>query len=221
MAIFISSDLHFCHNQPFLYEPRGFNSVYEMNEAIISSWNSKVNWDDDVYILGDIMLNDNAEGLKCLRRLAGRLHIILGNHDTDARIDEYVKLNNVEEITMAARLRYKGYNFYLSHYPSLTGNYDEEKPLKARTINLCGHRHTKNRFEDADKGLIYHVEQDAHNCYPVLLDDVIQEIKDKIGAPAKWEAVRTMRCDNCAYGEYFCGYTDFNGDCPMYKGDLK
>ena len=33
--IWLTSDLHFCHNRDFIYEPRGFASVHEMNEAII------------------------------------------------------------------------------------------------------------------------------------------------------------------------------------------
>ena len=70
--------------------------------------------------------------------------------------------------------------FYLSHYPTLTSNLDSNEPLKARVINLCGHSHTQDRWADWDKGLIYHVEMDAHNCYPVLLDDIIEEIKNKV-----------------------------------------
>ena len=32
--VWITSDTHFCHSKPFLYEPRGFSSVEEMNEEI-------------------------------------------------------------------------------------------------------------------------------------------------------------------------------------------
>ena len=58
-------------------------------------------------------------------------------------------------------------------------NYDE-KSLKQKIINLCGHAHTLDRFADFDKGLIYHCEVDAHDNKPVLLDDIIQEIKTKV-----------------------------------------
>ena len=54
--IFLTSDLHFGHNKEFIYKVRGFNSIEEMNEAIIERWNSVVNNDDDVYVLGDLML---------------------------------------------------------------------------------------------------------------------------------------------------------------------
>ena len=37
--IYLTSDLHLNHNRGFIYEPRGFHSVEEMNEAIIDLWN--------------------------------------------------------------------------------------------------------------------------------------------------------------------------------------
>jgi calcineurin-like phosphoesterase family protein len=77
-------------------------------------------------------------------------------------------------------LKYNGYRFYLSHYPTIVSNYDDDKPLKKRTINLCGHTHTNNKFADINKGLIYHCELDAHNCTPVSLDQVILDMEQKV-----------------------------------------
>ena len=37
MAIWISSDLHLFHTKPFLYEPRGFDDVLNMNKTIIDN----------------------------------------------------------------------------------------------------------------------------------------------------------------------------------------
>lgn len=173
---YFTSDLHFMHDKPFLYEPRGFSSVYEMNEAIIKNFNEVMDWTDTLYILGDCFLNDNEEGMKLMRRLPGnKQHIIWGNHDSDTR--KLLMLNEGWDGEYAAVLKYNGYHFYLSHYPTITSNYDEDKPLKRRVINLCGHTHTKDRFSDINKGLIYHVELDAHNNYPVLIDDIIEDIK--------------------------------------------
>ena len=45
MAIYLTSDWHFCHNQPFLYEPRGFKNIEEMNDII-----SKIDFDNISYI---------------------------------------------------------------------------------------------------------------------------------------------------------------------------
>ena len=43
--IWLTSDLHFLHNKEFLYKPRGFDSVEEMNEAIIERHNVLVEED--------------------------------------------------------------------------------------------------------------------------------------------------------------------------------
>lgn len=57
--IYVTSDTHFCHNKPFIYEDRGFKNIEEMNDTIIENWNKLVKPDDTVIHLGDVMLNDN------------------------------------------------------------------------------------------------------------------------------------------------------------------
>lgn len=182
MSIYLTSDLHFCHKKDFLYKPRGFTSVGEMNYAIVSIWNNTVKDDDDIYVLGDLMLNDDEEGMFLLKNLRGRLHIIRGNHDSDRRIELYKQCLHIVEVENSIYLHYNGYHFYLSHYPTLTSNFDFDKPLKARLINLCGHSHIQNAFEDWDKynAPIYHCELDAHNCAPIALDQIIQDIQNHL-----------------------------------------
>ena len=124
--IYLSSDTHFGHAKDFLWRPRGFSSVEEMNEGIIERWNLIVEPDDDVYLLGDIIMGD-ISNLNYVRRLNGNLHIIYGNHDTDTRITAYNTLYNVVEAGFGARLKHAGRLFYLSHYPTLTGNTDEDQ----------------------------------------------------------------------------------------------
>lgn len=180
--IWITSDWHFLHNREFLYRPRGFDSVEEMNEAIIERHNAVVAEDDDVYVCGDLALGGGGEGALSaakylIERLNGRIHVILGNHDTPARIKMYQTCKNIVDIKYADMIHYKGYHFFLSHFPSMTSNLDEDKPLKIRIINLCGHKHTTDKFIDFDKGIIYHVELDSHDCYPKSIDDIIEDIK--------------------------------------------
>ena len=177
--IWVTSDLHFGHDRDFLYCPRGFQYERDMVQDIVDHWRSTIAADDDVYILGDLMLYDTEHTVDFLKILTGRLHIIVGNHDTDRRLEIYRSLPNVVEITMAKRLRYKKFHFWLSHYPTLCDNYDDGEPLYTKVINLCGHRHTKDPFADWDKGVIYHCELDAHDNKPVLLDSIIEDLKQK------------------------------------------
>ena len=176
--IWVTSDLHFCHDRGFIYEPRGFSSVGEMNYAIVSKWNDVVQYDDDVYLLGDVMLNDNVEGLRLLNCLKGRIHIVVGNHDTLARIELFKKQPNVVEVAAALYLHYRGYHFYCTHYPCLTGNLEKEA-LQKTTCNLYGHTHQITNFY-RDTPFMYHVGVDSHDCAPVLLDDVIDEMENKV-----------------------------------------
>lgn len=175
--IWLTSDLHFGHDREFIFKPRGFNNVNEHDETLIENWNSVVAGSDTVYILGDIMLNDNNKGIENFNRLKGMKKIIIGNHDSSSRVELYSLCPNTTILGYADIIKYKGHHFYLSHYPTLTSNLDEDKPLKTRTICLCGHSHYKNKFKDMDKGLIFHVEVDAHNCYPISIDDIVTEIK--------------------------------------------
>lgn len=179
--IWFVSDTHFGHNKPFLYEPRGFKNIFDHDKQLIKNWNKVVSDCDDVYHLGDVMLGNNEHGLKCLKQLNGRIHIICGNHDTDTRRALYKDCYNVVEVVDARRLKWNGYNFFLTHYPCLVSNSNADKPLKRRTISLCGHCHTKDKWLDFDKGLIYHCDLDAHDNTPVLIDDIINDIKNKIG----------------------------------------
>ena len=173
--IYLTSDWHFNHNKTFCYEPRGFQNVEEMNNAIVENHNRIVTADDDVYCLGDCMLGDNEQAIKYILQLSGKLHIICGNHDTDTRRGLYVTCPNVVEVVDAKRLRYSNYHFFLCHYPCLSTTID--RPLKQGTISLCGHLHTADPFSDWDKGKIYHCEVDAHNCEPKLIDEIIAEMK--------------------------------------------
>lgn len=177
MNVWVTSDTHFGHDRDFLYSPRGFNSIEEHDKEMIKRWNEVVQPDDIVYHLGDVMLNNNEHGMECLKQLNGNIKIIPGNHDTPTRLKLYTTLPNVEVLGYAEVIKYNKYNIYLSHHPTITSNLDFDKPLKARLINICGHSHTSNPFDDMDNGIIYHVEMDAHYCVPIKLEDAIEEIK--------------------------------------------
>lgn len=176
--IWLTSDLHLCHDREFIYKPRGFENVSDMNHAIASRWNERVKPEDDVYLLGDVMLNDNITGLGLLKSLNGKIHIIIGNHDTASRIELYKTCWNVVEVVPACYLHYKHYHFFLTHFPCLTGNLEKES-LQKCTCNLFGHTHQRTNFYN-DMPFMYHVGVDSHNCAPVLLDQVIAEMNNKV-----------------------------------------
>lgn len=173
-----TSDLHFGHNREFMYGPRGFSSIIAHDSWIIMNWNMKVKPNDEVYVLGDLMLGNDDWGMRCLSLLNGNIHIIIGNHDSDGRLEKYDQLLSVVSIEYATAFKYGKNYFYLSHYPTITSNYDDDKPWARRLINLHGHTHSKDKFYN-DNPYMYNVSLDAHDNYPVSIDEIIEDIKQK------------------------------------------
>ena len=224
--IFLTSDTHFGHDREFIWKVRGFNSVEEMNETIVQKWNETVSAEDDVYILGDVILGDPGN-IEYVKRLNGKLHIVLGNHDTANREKMYRELPNVVEVAeVGIRLKYKKHHFVLTHYPMMTGNLEKES-LKQMTLNLYGHTHQTSNFYN-DMPFMYHVGVDSHDGYPVLLDDIIEEMYAKVKECVAFLdeelaesiiPVDQSRCGKCVYEVLVCGENDFYGNCPKYKRD--
>ena len=128
--------------------------------------------------LGDLMLNDNEKGIEYIKQLNGKIHVVKGNHDGNVRPELYKALPNVVEVLDATYLKYKGYHFFLTHFPCITANLEKES-LKQCTIGLHGHTHSKDKFYQ-DMPFCFHCGVDAHDNKPVLLDDVIQMCENKV-----------------------------------------
>ena len=169
--IYITSDAHFSHIQPFVWEARGYKSVEHMNEEQIRKWNEIVKPEDEVWFLGDGMMNDNAAGATCFSKLNGKIHIVTGNHDTSARIEIYKQLGF--DVQDGKRLSYKKKSFILTHEPMITSN-GKFKGWRD-TINIHGHTHQTSNFTEGHH-LMYHAGVDSHDGYPVSLDQIIEEI---------------------------------------------
>jgi calcineurin-like phosphoesterase family protein len=176
--IFLTSDLHFGHDREFVWKVRGYDSIQAMNLVQVQKWNETVGDDDDIYVLGDLMLG-STDGIEFIKQLRGKLHIVLGNHDTATREKMYRELPNVVEVAeVGLRLKHNKHHFVMTHYPMMTGNLEKES-LKQMTLNLYGHTHQLTNFFN-DMPFMYHVGVDSHNGYPVLLDDVIEEMYAKV-----------------------------------------
>lgn len=177
MDYFIS-DLHLGHDREFLYVPRGFKSIEEHDKAIIDNWNSIITDDDNVYILGDLIMGDQDSGIEKLKKLKGNKYFVIGNHDTDVKCEKYKSIG-ITCKGFANIYKYKKYRFYISHYPTMTSNMDNDAPINKHTINLSGHTHSKEKFYN-DMPFIYNVACEANNCAPISIEDIIANIKMKI-----------------------------------------
>lgn len=176
--IFFTSDTHFNHDREFIYSPRGFKTIQEMNGTLVKNWNETVGNDDDIYVLGDFFLGTDFNYIQeVLNKLNGRIHLVTGNHDTPSKITEYTSWNNIVEIADALRIRYKKREFFLCHYPVLTASLEQD-PDKA-VINLFGHTHSKDKFYE-DRPYMYNVAVDANDNKPVEIEEILTAFNDKV-----------------------------------------
>ena len=187
MEIFLTSDTHFMHDVDFLYEPRGFTNIEDMNEAIVERWNKIVKSGDIVYHLGDTMLKDTAHGCELMKRLNGQIFLIWGNHESDARKNAiFENCPNVIGGWYAYVIKYKKMNIYLSHYPTITANYDAAH-FSQHVLNLHGHTHQQKNFMYPNNPFCYHVGMDSHNCTPVHIDEVMADVRQR------WQDLQTLK----------------------------
>ena len=78
-----TSDHHFGHANIIKYCNRPFASADEMNKAMVNRWNDLVADDDEVWIVGDLVLGQLTVNLSAhVWRLKGRKILVPGNHDS-------------------------------------------------------------------------------------------------------------------------------------------
>lgn len=174
--IFFTSDWHFSHEKDFIYKARGFKNIEEHNEAILENINNTVSPQDTLYALGDLIMGDQEKSVEYLRQIrCQEVVVILGNHDTERKAALYSTLPNFCVLGYAQQLKIGKKFLYLSHYPTLTTNWGDDKNLWQRTLNLCGHTHTTEKFDPATGSI--HVEVDAWDNSPVNYDTLIEYIR--------------------------------------------
>lgn len=106
------SDLHLGHFKALEYDNRPFCTVEEQNEIITERWNEEVSPKDHVYILGDVLWNNDLLP-EVIKNLNGKKHLILGNHDrADNRFSYYFKT-----IDTMIKIKDCGRTVTLCHYP--------------------------------------------------------------------------------------------------------
>ena len=175
--IWFTSDTHFFHEQSFIYEPRGFTTAMEMNEAIVERWNEVVKEEDTVYHLGDVLMGHY--DVNILKRLNGNIFLISGNHDSLRKISDIYETDKVTNtIHTSELLKFGKLNFFCCHYPVLTANFDD-RHFSQHVISLHGHTHQTSNWLFTENPFVYHVGLDSHNCYPVNLDEIITDIRNR------------------------------------------
>lgn len=141
MTTFFCADLHLGHATLLtsaVARPRPFASIEEHDEAIISRWNATVrSASDDVYVLGDFALGLDAAALeRAFRRLRGRKHLIIGNHDAKRTIRLPWSSTPADLRRIVVDAGSHRYDVTLCHYPMRAWN-----RIHHGALHLFGHTH--------------------------------------------------------------------------------
>ena len=70
--VYFTADLHFYHKNIIKNTNRPFQDADEMNRILIQKWNERVNFNDDVYILGDVTMRGPGMAAAVLYALKGK-----------------------------------------------------------------------------------------------------------------------------------------------------
>jgi calcineurin-like phosphoesterase family protein len=135
--IWFTSDNHFYHKNILKFQAeagtRFGNDANEMNELMISKWNSQVALADKVYCLGDFSFGKPELTEAILKRLNGQLNLIRGNHEhwlTQETEQYFEDIRDYREITI------DGIKIVLFHFPI-----EEWNRMHHGAFHLFGHVH--------------------------------------------------------------------------------
>lgn len=166
--IFVCSDTHFNHANIIKYCNRPYETVEEMDEALVDNWNSVVTNDDTVFFLGDFALGSRDVVRDFVSKLNGRKILVRGNHDHMS--DQSYKDAGFETVfKKPVIMHFDNYDMDIqfSHAPV----FDEENQYP----NIYGHVHDKP-CNDAKH---YCVCMEVIDYKPIELDKVVEYFKEQ------------------------------------------
>lgn len=170
MKRFLIADLHFGHENIIKYESRPFNNADEMNERLIELWNSVVEENDLVYVLGDFTLSRRMDIIRNLINLLnGRKILIMGNHDT-RKPKDYVECG-FEAATRKPMMVEPG--VILMHEP-----FEDACYIAPNYIYFFGHVHANKTLMDEYPNCMC-VSVERIDYTPIDLDKCIRKMKGK------------------------------------------
>ena len=189
MKQFISSDIHLNHlaiqkycpgravSESAKIEPT-WDDVAQMNENIITNWNSVVSPSDHTFIIGDVAMGKIEGAPALIRRLNGTKTLIAGNHDVSLKrlikndptlSDLFVSIHDYYEHTFTRENEKRSkIKLIMSHYPMMHWNGQGHG-----TLMLHGHLHGS---PCAVRGRIKDVGLDTNNLFPYTLGSVVEEL---------------------------------------------
>ena len=168
MSQFFTADLHFGHNNVINFKntdgtkARDFDTVQDMEDAMVQMHNEIVKPTDKVYMLGDIAFN--ARGLDKVKQMNGIKILVKGNHDQ-------LKLNKYVDVFKDVRGCHVMNGLVFTHIPI---HVDQ---LGRFGCNVHGHLHM-NRVMQGDKidPRFLCVSVEHTDLKPIEFEDMVDRI---------------------------------------------
>jgi calcineurin-like phosphoesterase family protein len=163
--IWFTSDTHFGHTSILGLVGRPWSDVDAMDEALIKAWNLRVKPDDTVYHLGDFSFALRHRTAVIFSQLAGRKHLLIGNHDEQRSSVLTLPWVTIERL---AYLRHAKHRFILCHYPI-----ESWRGMHHGSYMLHGHSHGSLRSRLARRFDVG-VDVTAWGFAPVSIDTIME-----------------------------------------------
>lgn len=174
MTNWFTSDTHFNHANIIGYCGRPFQTVFEMNQAMLERWNERVRPGDTVWHLGDFAFGHPTVFAELLGQLAGNMVLVAGNHDSKKN-DHYFR----SVVRGGTLIELDGLRLECVHNPRHVRGIGD--------LALCGHVHDKWRFQAGGTKLTFgdgqhytlpvktwNVGVDVWDFRPVLLSELLE-----------------------------------------------
>lgn len=165
---FFHADWHLAHKNILTLCNRRFTNIDEHDDYLIGCINEIVGKDDLLYILGDLGCHKDIKSLReYLKRINGRIHVILGNHDNEADLIQLKRERIIEDVKHFKTVQKGNKSIVCCHYPLKEWN-----GYYRGYYHCFGHVH--NTIPQYDRCM--DVGVDSIGFYPIEFDEVIKRI---------------------------------------------
>lgn len=115
--IYFTSDTHFGHANVIRFAGRPWQTIEQMDAALVAGINVRVGMRDELWILGDFSYRLGRDEALAIRQsiTCRRVHLVPGNHDRNWAVPELEGAFLLEP--PIAKIKYEGHRFVCSHYP--------------------------------------------------------------------------------------------------------
>lgn len=185
---FYIGDTHFGHQLVLRFDNRPFSDVKEMDRVMIQLWNSRVQKDDNVYIVGDFAYRNEKPEEWYLKQLNGHKYLIIGNHDKKLLSNEKA-MGYLEAADKMMHVSDDGKQICICHFPLAEWN-----GFYRGALHIYGHIH--NRKDDAwefmkTRTRAYNAGCMLHSYMPVSLRELIRDSENNLAqekTPARFSS---------------------------------